>query len=75
MFCLDKFCFLLQIGDMLEQNVFGNPDLDSLVDNITPPISNGIETFLNSISIYTQLNDVPTGIHGITPPRPNFIKA
>ena len=35
-FCFEKFCFLLLVGDMPEQNIFGILDSDCLVDSISP---------------------------------------
>ena len=58
MFCFDKFCFLLLVGYMLEQNVFGIPDLNYWVDNIM--ISADIKICLHLISITTQPNGLPT---------------
>ena len=37
MFCFDQFCFLSEVGDMLEENVLGILDSDYLVNNINPP--------------------------------------
>ena len=34
LFCFEKFCFMFVVGDMPEQNVFGVPDSEYLVDNI-----------------------------------------
>ena len=51
---------------MLEQNFFRITDLDSLVENITSPISKDIESlkiFLYSALMSTQPDGVPTILH------------
>ena len=67
MFCFDKFHFLLVVGDVLEQNIFGILDSVYLENNITPPPppqSANIEIFLHPILISTQPNDLLT-IHKV----------
>ena len=60
MFCFDKLHFLLAVGDILEQILFGIPDMESLVDNVASPISHDFEISLNSIYKSTQVNNVST---------------
>ena len=44
----------------MKKTVFGIPDLDYLIDNLSLQISADVEIFFHSISISTKPNNLPS---------------